>query len=249
MSALLEIREVGKEFGGVSAVSSVSFDVDRGQFVGLIGPNGAGKTTLVNLISSHHAPTCGEILLESRPIHGLPVFRVARLGIARTYQQSRLFLEDSVVENLRTGLLWAGAGPRDGLSYPGASGQAERRTDSLLELFGLASYRDARPGELSYLLRRRLEIAQALALAPRLLLLDEPFAGFSHDEAAELVTLLRECQRGGLTILLIDHNMEVVMQVCEHLIVMHHGALLASGTPAEVRANREVVSVYLGGEL
>jgi branched-chain amino acid transport system ATP-binding protein len=249
MSALLELRDVGKAFGGVSAVSAVSFDVGRGEFVGLIGPNGAGKTTLVNLISSHHAPTSGAILLDSRPIQGLPVFRVARLGIARTYQHNRLFLEDSVIENVRTSLVWSGIGGRDGLTYPGAVGSAEDRTEALLELFGLAAHRDAMPGDLSYLLRRRLEIAQALALAPRLLLLDEPFAGFSQDEAADLVTLLRECQRGGLTILLIDHNMEVVMQVCERLFVMHHGALLASGTPAEVRANREVVSVYLGGEL
>jgi branched-chain amino acid transport system ATP-binding protein len=249
MSALLQIRDVGKQFGGIGAVTSVSFEVRRGEFVGLIGPNGAGKTTLVNLISSQYPPTTGAILLDSVPVHGLAPFRVARLGIARTYQQNRLFFEDSVVENIRTGLVWARTGDRVGLTYPGANGQPAHRTDALLELFGLASHRKAMPGDLSYLLRRRLEIAQALALAPRLLLLDEPFAGFSHDEAAELVTLLRECQRGGLTILLIDHNMEVVMKVCERLFVMHHGALLASGTPAEVRANREVVSVYLGGEL
>lgn len=249
MSALLNIREVSKRFGGVEAVRSVTFDIDRGRLVGLIGPNGAGKTTLVNLVTSHQIPTTGAIILDGEPIQGLPVFKVARRGIARTYQQNRLFPEDSIVDNVRTSLVWAGMENRDGLSYPGSRGREHERAEALLEFFGLTAYRDAMPGDLSHLLRRRAEIAQAMALAPKLLLLDEPFAGFSREEAADLIMLLRECQKGGLTILLIDHNMEVVMQVCEYIFVMHHGALLAQGTPAEVRANADVVNVYLGGEL
>jgi branched-chain amino acid transport system ATP-binding protein len=249
MSALLEVGGVSKRFGGVDAVRSVSFEIARGSLVGLIGPNGAGKTTMVNLISAHQLPSEGAIVLDGEPIHGLPVFKVARTGVSRTYQQSRLFMEDSVGENVRTGMVWARGAGRPELSYPGAHGDEDDRFEALLEFFGLAPFRDHLPGGLTHLLRRRVEIAQALALAPKLLLLDEPFAGFSREEANDLIALMRECQRGGLTILLIEHNMEVVMEICEQLFVMHHGALLASGAPEEILANEQVVQVYLGGGL
>ena len=249
MSALLEVAGVSKRFGGVDAVRSVSFEIARGSLVGLIGPNGAGKTTMVNLISAHQLPSAGRIVLDGEPIQGLPVFKVARTGVSRTYQQSRLFLEDSVGENIRTGMVWAGGAGRSELSYPGAHGDEEDRFEALLEFFGLGPFRNQLPGALTHLLRRRVEIAQALALAPKLLLLDEPFAGFSREEAVDLIALIRECQRGGLTILLIEHNMEVVMEICERLLVMHHGALLASGGPAEIQSNEQVVQVYLGGGL
>jgi branched-chain amino acid transport system ATP-binding protein len=249
MSAILEVRDVSKRFGGVEAVKDVSFDIPRGGLVGLIGPNGAGKTTMVNLISKHQSLSSGAIRLDGIPIHPLPVYRVARDGISRTYQQNRLFLEDSVIDNIRTGMVWSGGTTRKELSYPGAHGSDDERLRALVDFFELGPHRNSMPGGLSHVLRRRMEIAQALALAPKLLLLDEPFAGFSREEAEELITLLRQCQRGGLTILLIEHNMEVVMQVCEHLYVMHHGSLLASGTPPEIQSNRQVVSVYLGGEL
>jgi branched-chain amino acid transport system ATP-binding protein len=249
MSALLEVAGVSKRFGGVDAVRSVSLEIARGSLVGLIGPNGAGKTTMVNLISAHQLPSEGRIVLDGEPIQGLPVFKVARTGVSRTYQQSRLFLEDSVGENIRTGMVWAGGAGRSELSYPGAHGDEEDRFEALLEFFGLGSFRNQLPGGLTHLLRRRVEIAQALALAPKLLLLDEPFAGFSREEAIDLIALIRKCQRGGLTILLIEHNMEVVMEICERLFVMHHGALLASGGPAEIQSNEQVVQVYLGGGL
>jgi branched-chain amino acid transport system ATP-binding protein len=249
MSPILEVADVSKRFGGVDAVKSVSFEIARGALVGLIGPNGAGKTTMVNLISAHQLPSTGRIVLDGEPIQGLPVFKVARTGVSRTYQQSRLFLEDSVGENIRTGMVWAGGTGRSELSYPGAHGDEEDRFEALLEFFGLGPFRDQLPTGLTHLLRRRVEIAQALALAPKLLLLDEPFAGFSREEAIDLIALIRECQRGGLTILLIEHNMEVVMEICERLFVMHHGALLASGEPAEIQSNEQVVQVYLGGGL
>jgi branched-chain amino acid transport system ATP-binding protein len=249
MSPILEVADVSKRFGGVDAVKSVSFEIARGALVGLIGPNGAGKTTMVNLISAHQLPSTGRIVLDGEPIQGLPVFKVARTGVSRTYQQSRLFLEDSVGENIRTGMVWAGGTGRSELSYPGAHGDEEDRFEALLEFFGLGPFRDQLPTVLTHLLRRRVEIAQALALAPKLLLLDEPFAGFSREEAIDLIALIRECQRGGLTILLIEHNMEVVMEICERLFVMHHGALLASGEPAEIQSNELVVKVYLGGGL
>ena len=249
MSPILEVADVSKRFGGVDAVKSVSFEIARGALVGLIGPNGAGKTTMVNLISAHQLPSTGRIVLDGEPIQGLPMFKVARTGVSRTYQQSRLFLEDSVGENIRTGMVWARGTGRSELSYPGAHGDEEDRFEALLEFFGLGPFRDQLPTVLTHLLRRRVEIAQALALAPKLLLLDEPFAGFSREEAIDLIALIRECQRGGLTILLIEHNMEVVMEICERLFVMHHGALLASGEPAEIQSNEQVVKVYLGGGL
>ena len=248
MDAILEVRDLSKRFGGVEAVRDVSFDVPRGALVGLIGPNGAGKTTFVNLVTKHETPDSGTVKLDAKPIHRLPSFKVARSGLSRTYQKNRLFLEESVEENIRTAMIWGGQhGGRD-LSYPGCAGDEDGRTDALLEFFELDAVRADLPTDLSHLLRRRAEIAQALALGPKVLLLDEPFAGFSREESFDLIEHLRECQRGGLTMLLIDHNMEVVMDVCEHLFVMHHGALLVSGTPDEIRANKQVVSIYLGGE-
>ncbi len=249
MTAILQVRDVSKRFGGVEAVKGVSFEVERGALVGLIGPNGAGKTTMVNIISAHQTSTSGEILLDGKPIQNYPTFKVAREGVSRTYQQNRLFLEDTVGENIRTGLVWSGGAHRPNLTYPGAQGTENQRLEALLALFGLKAYSDVMPNELGHLVRRRVEIAQALALAPKLLLLDEPFAGFSREEAEELIAILRECQRGGLTILLIEHNMEVVMNICEYLYVMHHGALLASGKPADIQTNEQVVSVYLGASL
>ncbi len=249
MTAILEIRELSKRFGGVEAVRDVSFDVPRGALVGLIGPNGAGKTTFVNLVTKHEKPDAGTVHLDSHPIHRLPSFKVARSGLSRTYQQNRLFLEESVEENIRTAMVWGSTRGAEGLSYPGAVGSEDTRTEALLEFFGLSEARAGIPTDLSHLQRRRAEIAQALALGPKVLLLDEPFAGFSREESFDLIALLRECQKGGLTMLLIDHNMEVVMDVCEYLFVMHHGALLAEGTPDEIRANERVVSVYLGGEI
>ena len=248
MEPILQIRELSKRFGGVEAVRSVSFDVPRGGLVGLIGPNGAGKTTFVNLVSKHENPDTGSVLLDSKPLHNLPSFKVARAGLARTYQKNRLFFEESVGENILTAMIWGGTAKSAGLCYPGLSGDEEERTRELLDFFALTSVRDALPSSLSHLQRRRAEVAQALALAPKLLMLDEPFAGFSRDEAFDLIEHLRVCQKGGLTTLVIDHNMEVMMEVCEYLYVMHHGALLAAGASDEIRLNEEVVSVYLGEE-
>ncbi len=248
MDAILQIENLSKRFGGVEAVKAVSFDVPRGGLVGLIGPNGAGKTTFVNLVTKHDSPDTGTVMLDAKPMHNLPSFKVARAGLARTYQKNRLFFEESVAENLRTAMIWGGAAKHEGLRYPGLQGREEERTKELLDFFALTPQRDSLPSGLSHLHRRRAEVAQALALAPKLLMLDEPFAGFSRDEAFDLIEHLRACQKGGLTMLLIDHNMEVMMEVCEYLYVMHHGALLAAGTPNEVRANQDVINVYLGAE-
>ena len=247
---LLEVDSVSKRFGGVVAVREASLSVTRGQLMGLIGPNGAGKSTLVNLITKHQTPDSGRVLLEGRPIQWLSAYAVARAGLARTYQHNRLFWEDTVRENILTAMAWSRrAEAPEGISYPGASGTEEERLQALLGFFGLTAHEHDLPGSLTHFLRRKVEIAQALALAPKFLILDEPYAGLSTDESNELTTQLFECRSGGLSMLLIDHNMQVVMSVCEHLYVMHHGAMIASGTPAEVRANERVVNVYLAGEL
>ena len=250
--ALLEIKNLRKKFGGVEAVASVSFQIPRRSLVGLIGPNGAGKTTLVNLITKHEIPDSGSVELQGEDLHRLPAFKVARAGVCRTYQQNRLFMEESVEENVKTSMVWSdkGRSVSDDLSYVGLRGTKQERMDALLEFFGLTPYRDFLPGDLSHLIKKRVEIAQALAVAPKLLLLDEPFGGLTREEAFDLIKLLRVCQRdGGLTILLIDHNMEVVMAVCEGLYVLHHGALIATGSPEEIRSNERVSRVYLSGEL
>jgi ABC-type branched-subunit amino acid transport system ATPase component len=247
---LLDVRDVSKRFGGVEAVRQVSLTVQRGQIVGLIGPNGAGKSTLVNLVSRHESPDSGEIYLDGRAIHGLPAYKVARAGLSRTYQRTRLFWEDTVAENIRTAMVWLGRNTvPHGLSYPGVSGSIDQRLEALLEFFGLSEHRERLPHDLSHVLQRRVEVAQALALAPRLLVLDEPFAGLTRDESFELIELLDKCRRGGLTMLVIDHNMHVIMRICEHIYVMHHGSVIAAGTPAEIHANDRVISVYLAGEL
>lgn len=249
---LLIIKDLRKKFGGVEAVATVSFEIPGGALVGLIGPNGAGKTTLVNLITKHETPDSGIVVLLGKEIQGLPTYKVARAGVCRTYQQNRLFMEESVEENVKTSMGWSRdkEGVSNGLSYVGIKGSKQARTEALLEFFGLIPYRDRLPGDLSHLVRKRIEIAQALAVGPKLLLLDEPFGGLTQEEAFDLIGLLRVCQKdGGLTILLIDHNMEVVMSVCEYLYVLHHGALIATGTPEEIRSNERVSRVYLAGDL
>lgn len=246
--ALLAARGVTKRFGGVTAVDRVDLDIHEGGIVGLIGPNGAGKSTLVNLLSRHEDADEGSIALAGDPIERLPAHKVARAGLVRTYQHTRLFWDDTVRENLATAMIALSDAASD-LRYPGAQRSGLDRVEELLEFTGLTDVGDQQPGDLNHVLQGRVAFAQALALRPTLLLLDEPFAGMTHQEALEFVRLLRRCQEGGLSMLVIDHNMQIVMQVVEHLYVVHHGEVIASGTPTEVRADERVVSVYLKGTL
>ncbi|MGI3168573.1 ABC transporter ATP-binding protein [Pseudooceanicola sp. C21-150M6] len=232
---MLESRGLSKNFGGVQAVDDVSFTVGENEIHGLIGPNGAGKTTMINLISGLLSVTGGEIVLDGAPVHKLPAEQRARLGLARTFQNLRLFRNLTVRRNIEIGEIH-----RRGDSDPGLIPEA-------IERFGLAPVLDQTPDSLPYGQMRRLEIVRALALRPRVLMLDEPAAGMNHTETDELfhnLTWLR--QRHPCSILLIEHDLKFIMAACEKLTVMNMGRLLATGNPDEITKNQEVIKAYLG---
>lgn len=249
---LLSVEGLTKDFGGIRAVDSLSFDVREGTITGIIGPNGAGKTTVFNLVTGIYRPTEGSIRLSGQHIGGMRPDAIVGKGIARTFQNIRLFNRRSCLENVLTPLLQKARCSFLGalLGTPGARRQEkglEERARGLLSDLGLERYASRQAGTLPYGLQRKLEIARALATGPSLLLLDEPAAGMNPEETRTLAELIAEVQRKfRVTILLIEHHMDLVMNICSPIVVMHFGALLASGTPGEVRSNPEVVAAYLG---
>jgi branched-chain amino acid transport system ATP-binding protein len=240
MTALLSLVEVTRRFGGVAALDTVSFDVAEGEIVGLIGPNGAGKTTLLNCISGVHRPDRGSIRFEGRDIVGLSPHRIARRGIGRTFQVVKPFVSMTARENTALGALYGSGNSRPRVA------EAFSRADAVLEAVGLGARSLTPVTGLTIPERKRLEVARALAMRPRLLLLDEVMAGLNAVEVEAALQVVRRINSGGTTIVLIEHVMQVIVGVCDRAVVLHRGRVLAEGGPHEVLRDPGVMEAYLG---
>lgn len=252
--ALLEAKHLGIAFGGLRALEDVHFTLEPGEIMGLIGPNGAGKTTVFNLLTEVYTPTEGTIELEGKSIVGKKTYEITKNGIARTFQNIRLFKDISVIDNVKIAM-------DDHMKYSLISGilrlpsywreerEVERKAEELLDVFGLKEHAQSQAKNLPYGQQRKLEIARALAADPKVLLLDEPAAGMNPTETQELMETIKLIRnRFSVAILLIEHDMNFVMGICERIVVLDYGRIIAVGTAEEVRGNPKVIAAYLGGE-
>ncbi|MBS7647010.1 MAG: ABC transporter ATP-binding protein [Candidatus Bathyarchaeia archaeon] len=234
--AILEVKGVSKRFGGVVALDDVNFEVEKGSIVGLIGPNGAGKTTLYNCITGFYKPTSGKVIFNGKNIAGLPSHKICKAGIARTFQIPRPFLNLTLLENVTVGALSTNLSLRE----------ARESAKEILRFLMLEEYADTPVSKLNFNYRRRCELARALATNPKILLLDETFAGLNPAETNEMIETVKKIWKEGVTIILTEHVMKVVMSLAERIIVLHQGKVIADGPPEKIAADIRVIEAYLG---
>ncbi|TNB49079.1 ABC transporter ATP-binding protein [Martelella lutilitoris] len=236
--SILELKGLTQRFGGLTAVNEVDLSVEPGEIVGLIGPNGAGKTTLVNLVTGVFKPSSGSVIYDGRRIDGMKPYQISRLGVARTYQVVQPFPEMTVLENVMAPAVFAAGAA--------STTEAMHAADEAIEFLGLKQHRDTLAGELTLAGRKRLELAKSLAMKPKVLLLDEVNAGLNPAEIETALEMIRSIAARGVTIILIEHLMKVVMSLCTRIVVLHHGAKIAEGRPDEITRNEKVIEAYLG---
>lgn len=240
---MLSVSKLCKTFGGLKAIDDLSLDVQRGQFFGIIGANGAGKTTLLNLVTGYLRPTSGTMSFEGQPIGGLPPYRLAHRGIGRTFQITQPFAEMSVLDNVMTGALFSRNGGRRSLA------DAKAMCEEPLRLVGLTAQADLPAGALTLGGKKKLELARVLATEPRLLLLDEVMGGLTRAEIEDIMATLRRIHAAGTTIVMIEHLVHVILDLCDQVLVLNFGSELFRGTPHDVVANPQVIEAYLGKPL
>jgi branched-chain amino acid transport system ATP-binding protein len=251
---MLKLENVTIKFGGLTAVNDVSLGIQHGSIFGLIGPNGAGKTTLFNLISGVYKPTSGKILYQNKEIHGKPSYKIAELGIARTYQNINLFGKMTTLENVMVGChTKSSVGLFEAILKTKNQNKEENaiveKSMKILDFMGLKDKAEYAASNLSYGDQRRLEISRAMASEPKLLLLDEPAAGMNTKEKLELNETIKKINRLGITVLLVEHDMKVVMNICDTVCVLNYGKNLSIGVPSYVQSDEKVIEAYLGGDL
>jgi branched-chain amino acid transport system ATP-binding protein len=250
---MLRLTDIGKRFGGLTALEGISFSVTQGSITGIIGPNGAGKTTLFNVATGIYPPSQGAVLLQGKDISLLPPERRARLGLVRTFQNIELFGKMTVLENVMIGLHTQSKSGIFSCAFRMPWQMSEERrvrekAKEWLEFAGIPELANVEAGTLSFGKGRLLEIARAMALEPKLLLMDEPAAGLNSTETAELAELIKRIRDFGVTVALVEHDMDLVMDICDALVVLNLGTMLAEGTPREIQDNQAVVTAYLGEE-